>query len=387
MTILYFIVLLGGLGVSLIYPILAPMVLESDSFTITYFDSLNKETIFGLLVASYPLGVIIGSPIIGKLSDLYGKRTLLITSIGLSIVGYIFAAITIMTSSFELFFLSRVLLGMFEGKISLARAMATEFAEKSSVMVPLSKVNAASYTGLMCGPIIGGLLYPFGPEVIFLTVSGIYTISLTIVFFKLDLHGNTKTHQIKVNAEKIMQKGDYIALMSIHLLTGMAIATAYHFLPAWMTLELDFSPSDIAEINAVMTMFMIFTSAYLTQRLVLRFNPFQLYIIASIFIVSIYFIMAALGGKVALLLFLFSGSFISIMSSSYSSFVVEMLGNKNSGALFGRLTALSSLATIIAALVASQLLALGPSLPLVMSALIVLFVLAYFVIRYRQHLK
>ncbi|MEZ8042448.1 MULTISPECIES: MFS transporter [Vibrio] len=382
MIVLYFIVLLGGLGVSLVYPILAPMVLESDGFSFMYFQSVNKETAFGILLVSYPLGIIIGSPIIGKLSDKYGKRILLMTSIGLSIFGYIFSAITIMMNNFELFFLSRILLGMFEGKISLARAMAAEFAEKNDVMVPLSKVNAASYTGLMCGPIVGGLLYPFGAEVIFLSVSVVYSISLVIVYMKLNLPERTNINQNDVKTST-SQKSEYINLMGVHLLTGMAIGTAYHFLPAWMTLTLNFSPSDIAEINAVMTIIMIFTSAVLIQRLVSIFSSLQLYISASICLICIYSIMALFNDKISLFLFLFSGSFISIMSSSYSSFVIGRLGKQNSGLLFGRLTSLSSFATIIAAIIASQLLALGANMPIAMAAFLIFVVLIYFVFKYR----
>ncbi|HHL31177.1 MAG TPA: MFS transporter, partial [Oceanospirillales bacterium] len=118
--------LLGTAGIALPYPVLAPYFLDSPVNDLTHFMGIHPKVLLGISLAIYPLGLLLGSLFIGALSDHYGRRFVLLTTLVGSVIGYILTAIAIVYTSFPGFILARFLTGVCEGNISVARAIAAE---------------------------------------------------------------------------------------------------------------------------------------------------------------------------------------------------------------------------------------------------------------------
>ena len=128
-TILFIIMLvsfLGTIGIALPYPVLAPYFIDYPANELTRFMGFHPKMLLGFSLAIYPLGMLIGSIYIGALSDHYGRRkVLLITLLG-SVVGYMLTALAIYHESFVFFILARLVTGICEGNIAIARAIAAD---------------------------------------------------------------------------------------------------------------------------------------------------------------------------------------------------------------------------------------------------------------------
>jgi len=106
----------------------------------------------GLLGSLYSFLQFICSPILGALSDRYGRRPILITSlvfIALSYIGWFFAA------SFELLVLSRLIGGAMSGNIATATAVVGDVTKSSNRSKGMALIGVAFGMGFILGPAIG----------------------------------------------------------------------------------------------------------------------------------------------------------------------------------------------------------------------------------------
>ena len=94
--------MIGSIGVSLPYPLFAPLLLSSGHISMFFFHSSIKSpaVLFGLILAVYPLGLFIGSTILGSLSDHYGRQKLIVGSLLSAMIGYVLTAFALHTHNF-----------------------------------------------------------------------------------------------------------------------------------------------------------------------------------------------------------------------------------------------------------------------------------------------
>jgi DHA1 family tetracycline resistance protein-like MFS transporter len=145
-----------------------------------YADTLGASPLLvGLLVASNALAQLIASPTIGRLSDRYGRRTLLLWSIvgtlvsflllglvepfGAALDGLTGGALGLGTAALVMLFASRILDGLTGGNIALARAYITDVTDEENRAQGLGMIGAAFGLGFIVGPAMGGLLSNWAP--------------------------------------------------------------------------------------------------------------------------------------------------------------------------------------------------------------------------------
>jgi len=139
------IVFLDLLGFGLIIPIL-PLYAESFGAT---------PAMIGILIATYSAMIVVSSPVLGRISDLYGRRPVLLISIG----GYVVAWILFgMAGSLLMLFLSRVVAGITGGNVAPAQAYIADITPKEEMANRLGLLGAAYGLGFIFGPGLGGLL-------------------------------------------------------------------------------------------------------------------------------------------------------------------------------------------------------------------------------------
>ena len=138
-------VFIDVLGFSLILPLLP---FYADTFG-------ASPTLVGLLLGSNALAQLIGAPIIGRLSDRYGRRPMLLVSIAGTFVSFLLLGLA---NSLAVLFLSRILDGLLGGNISLAQAYITDVTDEEERATGLGLIGAGFGLGFMIGPALGGFL-------------------------------------------------------------------------------------------------------------------------------------------------------------------------------------------------------------------------------------
>ncbi len=133
------------LGFSLILPLLP-----------YYAADFNASSIMvGLLLSANALTQMIGAPILGRLSDRYGRKPLLIASISGTVLSFLVLGFA---NSLAVLFLSRILDGLLGGNVSLAQAYITDSTTRENRSTGLGLIGAAFGVGFIFGPALGGFL-------------------------------------------------------------------------------------------------------------------------------------------------------------------------------------------------------------------------------------
>jgi len=105
----------------------------------------------GLVAAAFPLSQLIGVPIMGALSDRYGRKPLLLISQITTCISFLMLA---GANSLSMVILSRVVDGLFGANLSTAQAAITDLTDESNRAQGLGLTGAAFGLGFIIGPAI-----------------------------------------------------------------------------------------------------------------------------------------------------------------------------------------------------------------------------------------
>jgi len=165
---IFLIVFIDLLGFGLILPLL-PYYAESFG---------ASDTVVGLLVASYAAAQLIGAPILGRFSDRYGRRPILLLSLVGTLLGFLLLGFA---NTIWILFAARILDGLTGGNISVAQAYITDVTDAKNRAKGLGMIGAAFGLGFIIGPASGGLLSQWGYAVPAFVAAGLVTINLLMV--------------------------------------------------------------------------------------------------------------------------------------------------------------------------------------------------------------
>jgi DHA1 family tetracycline resistance protein-like MFS transporter len=138
---IFVVVLVDLLGLTVIIPLLP---LYAVSFQVSPF-------MIGVLNAAYPLMQLIGAPILGRLSDRYGRKPVLLASQLGTLVGFLVLGFA---NTFALLLVSRIIDGFSGGNIATAQAMIADSTTDRTRTQGLGLIGAAFGLGFIIGPII-----------------------------------------------------------------------------------------------------------------------------------------------------------------------------------------------------------------------------------------
>lgn len=170
---IFLVVFIDLLGFGIILPLL-PYIAEK-------FQASPLQ--IGLLTAVYSLFQLIASPILGRLSDRYGRKKLLVISQFGSAVGYLLLGLA---GNLPLLFLSRIIDGITGGNISIAQAYIADVTTKENRAKGMGMMGAAFGLGFIFGPAIGGALskISYSAPAYFATAVSLLTVFTTYFFLK-----------------------------------------------------------------------------------------------------------------------------------------------------------------------------------------------------------
>lgn len=187
----FLVVFVDLLGFGLILPLLP---YYADAYGAT-------PLVVGLLTASYAAAQLLGAPLLGRLSDQFGRRPILLVSIFGTFVGFLLLGVAEpfgasladwfgLAASANAFiigtlFISRVTDGLTGGNISVAQAYITDVTTEKNRAQGLGMIGAAFGLGFIIGPATGGVLSAWGYAVPAYAAAGLALINLVAVYFAL----------------------------------------------------------------------------------------------------------------------------------------------------------------------------------------------------------
>lgn len=156
LPLVMFIIFLDILGLGILIPILP--LLMYDIFVPAGHSMAGALIVLGWLTAVYPLAQFLATPVLGQLSDRYGRRPVLIASLAGTALGYLVTVAGILMHNIPLIFVGRIIDGVTGGNISVARAVIADVTLPEHRARNFGLMGAMFGIGFIMGPVIGARL-------------------------------------------------------------------------------------------------------------------------------------------------------------------------------------------------------------------------------------
>lgn len=371
-TAAWMLALLSTVGAALPYPILPPLFAADSANHLNHFLGLPPKLLFGLALAINPLGLLIGSALLGPLSDRYGRRpVLLITSLGAAL-GHAITAWALILQSYPLFIVARFVTGLLEGNGSVARALLADRLEGALRMRALSWLNGAFYMGWLIGPLLAGVTLAWGITTPFWVAVGALTLTAALVAVALPREtpsqATTSWWQVARDrhALNLLRMPELRTLFIVQLAFTCGVTAFYEFYPLWLVEVAGYDARSIAWITAglcgVMTLTSIFAGHASKVEPLRRARVHAFATAAAVALVALGNVWV---GLIAIVLF-------GIPNAYYNGIVpgwcAERFGAHGQGAVMGLISTTFCLANILMALAGSVLTLIDTRLILLLGA-------------------
>ncbi|MEP5764546.1 MAG: MFS transporter [Halieaceae bacterium] len=360
--------LLGTAGIALPYPVLSPFFLQAESSNaLTHFMGLPPKILLGIILALYPLGILIGSSFIGALSDLYGRKRVLIISLLAAAAGYGLTGYAVAIENYPLFALARFLTGICEGNIAISRAIALELHPTIDRTRAISLLYATTYAGWLVGPLAGGYLMPLGVANVFLATAAMTLLATALVNFAIvnqarqDDASATSVWQVIAsnNSIGLLRVSAMQPLIFYHFLFTLGLNAFYEFYPLWLVERFGFDSIRIGWGTVVITLAMIISSLYAVAPMESRFGPMGTVRIGSLTLALVFMLLPLAGPQSLYPAFLACGAIIAVTNGVFPAYMANNFEQYGLGRVQGLLTTNFCFANVIAALAGSAIALLG----------------------------
>jgi DHA1 family tetracycline resistance protein-like MFS transporter len=355
-------VFIDMVGIGIAFPVLP--ILVGD-----YTTSNTAQTHWAIaLSVTYALMQFLCAPLLGAISDRFGRRVILIAAIvGLG-VHYILIATT---ASLWIMLFARILGGITGASFSVANAYLADITSPEERAKSFGLVGAAFGLGFICGPPLGGLLGAIDLHLPFYAAAGLSLLNALYGFFFVpeslpaDRRGRfsiAKANPLRALTALFRHQavGSLVIVFALFALAHMAMIQNWslftHFRFGWGTFE-----------NGILLFFVGVLSTVvqggLLGRLVKHFGEERLALIAigSNVLVQTAYGLAPAGWMMFPILF--ASFLIFTAGPSIMGVVSKSMGPTEQGVTLGAMQSINGLAAVIGPLVAGQILASVSSLP------------------------
>lgn len=188
LLVIFITVFIDLVGFGIVIPVL-PFYVEGTKFNAT-------PRAVGLLFASYSIMQLIFTPVLGRLSDRYGRRPVLLISLVGTGLGFLVLGLA---TTLWMLFAGRILDGITGGNISTAQAYIADVTTPQERAKGMGLVGAAFGLGFIFGPAIGGILSRWGIGVPFFFAAALAFSNALLLYFTLP-ETVTPDHPARVSA-------------------------------------------------------------------------------------------------------------------------------------------------------------------------------------------
>ena len=384
---IFAIVFVDLLGFSLILPLVPFYAKEFGA----------SDSVIGLLVASYAAAQLIGAPILGRISDRFGRRPVLLLSIFGTLIGFILLGIA---NSLWMLFASRILDGLTGGNISVAQAYITDITDEKNRARGLGLIGAAFGLGFIIGPAMGGILSSIGANITLgslnwtfalpaFTAAAVATINWIAVFIFLpesltaerraDIARNPNTAFNLGNLRQAFQRPKVGPLLKTRFFFSLAFAIFQTIFPLYALNRLDLQANQTAYVLTYVGILVALVQGVAIGWLSARYQERQL-IFFSTALMTLSLLAWAITPSVIVLLIVLIPLAISggVLNTVINSALTKVVRVEEIGGILGLSTALESATRVISPTLGGILLDyLGTWAPGILGAIITALLTTY----------
>ena len=150
-------IIVDSLGFGLVYPLFADLLSPGSSSILNSSTSIEmRQFLLSIGFMMYPLGLLFGASVLGDLSDIYGRKKVLLICMGGLCISFLMMAAGAEVKSLLLLFIGRGLSGLTSGAQPIAQASIADSSAAEHKTRHLAIMTVTLSVGIVIGPLIGG---------------------------------------------------------------------------------------------------------------------------------------------------------------------------------------------------------------------------------------
>jgi DHA1 family tetracycline resistance protein-like MFS transporter len=286
---LYVVVFIGFVGYSLMITVFTPLLLGDGGGLVSADSSTSARTlVLGGLLALYPLAQFFGAPVLGSLSDRFGRRPVLLASLLASACFYGLMALALHLHSLALLAVASLLAGLAEANIAIAQSAVADIAPAAARSRLFGYVYLSSSLAYVVGPLIGGKLADpgvvswFAAPIPFLAVAALLvaTLVLTAARFR-ETHTPDRSAPLGVgvairNVGAAFARGGLRPVFAANFVLYLAIFGFFRVYPMYLVDHFGMGVGRESEFIAWVAVPIVIANLFLVGRLSKRIDPRRL---------------------------------------------------------------------------------------------------------------
>lgn len=370
------------LGVGIIIPVIPVIFFDPDSTVFAVDIGITyRSVMYGLLLACFPFMQFFGAPLLGTLSDRFGRKPVLKLSLLGTMIGYLLFAWAILTQNLVLLFISRMIPGFMGGNIAVILSSIADISDEQSKPKNFGLVGMAFGLGFILGPTLGGVLADatvvswFGHDTPF-WFTAILTL-FNILFVQFSFPETLKEPQTsKVNVFRGFQNialsfkiPNLRSIFIVVLLLSLGFSFFTQFFSVYLIQEFSFSEKNIGLLYGWIGLWLAFTQGFVVRKLSNRFASEQI-LQFTIFGLSLAILVLLVPSQAYW--FYLINPLVAIFQGTTSPNLITVIsaqaGKERQGEILGINQSMNSLGQMIPPLIAGYINSISSSLPLIAAA-------------------
>ena len=349
-----FIVFVDMLGLGLIIPVMPRLISEVSATSIH-----RSAEIGGFLMFSYAGMQFLFAPTIGGLSDRYGRRPVLLTTLFLLAIDY---AIMALAPTMIWLVMGRMMSGIMGASWAAANSCVADCISAEKRGRAFGMLAGAGAAGFVLGPALGGLAGEFGTRVPFIVAACLALVGVSIGFFLLEETLPAERRRVFSLARanpvgsiiQIARTPFVLACLAAIFFIQLSSQAQISIWAYWGELQFGWTPTTTGLTASLYGVTLAFAQAVLTGKCVHRFGAANTAKIALLFALPSYLILAFAASTTAVVLAILIGSFAGMTLPALQSLMSLRVDGDAQGELQGAIASTLSSTAIIGPLLMTQ---------------------------------
>ena len=267
-TFLIMTIIIDSMGIGLIGPVMPALLKELGN------TGVSTAAIWGgLLATSFAFMQFCFGPLLGNLSDSYGRRPVLLVSLFVMVIDYLIMGYA---ASIWVLFIGRLVGGVTAATHSTAMAYMADISKNNEKAQNFGLIGAAFGIGFVLGPLLGGVLGEFSSRAPFFAAAGLAFLNLCLGYFVLPetiADKNKRPFNLyRANPVSALRQLRRINGVGRLLLILFIYDVAFYVYPAiwsyWSEEKFGWGPIQIGYSFAAFGLCMAFTQGYLMKKII-----------------------------------------------------------------------------------------------------------------------